>query len=277
VCHTFCSWFSLQFLRHCRDHPNIVRLFGWSRAPDEDRGRVECLVLEYLEQGSLLSQLSSPQGRNLLTAAHRINIMLGVAKALCFMHNGNVGGRSFLHRDIKSANICLTNGFQPKLIDFGFVKLVGPTSENDNWLRCFALTDSFRCGTRGYICPEYERRTSYEYDVLCEAFSFGVVMLELIAGRVQPGQRGHSFQNGERDLARRYLVTGNVKQGQGDHAGFDKALLRGEVDLVYGGATAAAVETISTLAFQCVDRAPLNRPNFNQIVAGLEAIPPLAV
>ena len=54
--------------------------------------------------------------------------------------------------------------------------MFGPTSMGDNW-GCV--------GTRGYMCQRYMRST--EYGNRSEVYSLGVVLLELITGKVQEG------------------------------------------------------------------------------------------
>jgi serine/threonine protein kinase len=49
----------------------------------------------------------------------RVNICIGVAKGLAYLHDGVI-----VHRDIKASNILLDNDLTPKISDFGLAKLL---------------------------------------------------------------------------------------------------------------------------------------------------------
>lgn len=77
---------------------------------------------------------------------------------------------SIIHRDIKPANTMITNtANKVKIIDFGLAKTD-------------VYNDKFKeVGTRPYNSPE-QRQYAHKVDNRTDIYSFGVVMLELIAG-----------------------------------------------------------------------------------------------
>nr|CAB3489078.1 unnamed protein product [Digitaria exilis] len=77
-----------------------------------------------------------------------------------------------IHRDIKSANILIDDGFEAKVADFGLAKLT-----NDSLTHISTRV----MGTFGYMAPEYA--SSGKLTDRSDVFSFGVVLLELITGR----------------------------------------------------------------------------------------------
>ena len=111
----------VKSLSHLR-HKNIVPIFGYSID-----GPTPCIVCEYIDGGSLLQKIAA----KVLTEKQRMDIMKGTAEGLKYIHHserplqydesGNlsesVSTRKsyFLHGDVKSANILLTQDCVPKV------------------------------------------------------------------------------------------------------------------------------------------------------------------
>jgi serine/threonine protein kinase len=131
-------------------------------------------------------------GRERLSSVQRrIKIALDVFTAIRFLHEGSEseGIVACFHRDIKSANICLTRNLTAQLIDCGLAKFVqdGETSTS---------TSTSKKGTPGYTCPDYGQGELKQYVAACDVFSFGVVMAELWTGQLQnSGSTGNKSVN----------------------------------------------------------------------------------
>ncbi|CAN1836700.1 Protein kinase STUNTED [Linum perenne] len=126
-------------------------------------------VYHFLNQGSLEDYL---HGRDsVMTWDLRFSIAVKVAEALNYLHND--ASRPVIHRDVKSANILLSDGLEPQLSDFGMA-MWAPTASA-------FVTQPDVVGTFGYLAPEYFMygKVSDKIDV----YAFGVVLLELISGR----------------------------------------------------------------------------------------------
>ena len=161
-------------LKKFRGSPFVVRLVGFTKPS----GTI-CLAYEYCEEGSLDKALLDDGRARKLTWKVRIRIALGIAKGLNYLHMGGGGERCF-HRDVKSANICLTAAFSPKLIDCGLAKFI-PMEGEESPAQLSSLGG--RVGTMGYKCPMYDAG-QVDFSEKTDAFAFGVVLLELITGNI---------------------------------------------------------------------------------------------
>ncbi|PIN23153.1 Serine/threonine protein kinase [Handroanthus impetiginosus] len=151
----------------CLRHKNLVQLQGWCC-----EGSELVLVYEYMANGSLDKILHD--GTNLtkfLTWERRLNIVLGVASALIYLHEECES--QIIHRDVKTCNILLDAEFNPKLGDFGLAEV---------YRHSYGTRDAtVPAGTMGYLAPEYA--FSGVPTVKTDVYSFGVVILEVASGR----------------------------------------------------------------------------------------------
>ncbi|XBI51706.1 hypothetical protein VPH35_034191 [Triticum aestivum] len=160
-------------------HKNLLSLIGWC----DDNGRL-LLVYELEPNGSLSDHLHvSGDGGGTLTWPQRYNILLGVATAIDYLHNGayDSARRYVLHRDIKPSNVMLGEGFEAKLGDFGLVRQV---SCHDGV--CTPCTTVI--GSMDYMDPRYIETGTLS--PASDIYSFGLVLLEVATGvrPVVPGR-----------------------------------------------------------------------------------------
>jgi hypothetical protein len=148
------------------NHMNLVRI--WGVCADKTR---KLLVSEFIENGSLASVLFDYQRLSpVLQWGQRYNIALGVAKGLAYLHHECL--EWIVHCDVKPENILLDKDFEPKIADFGLVKLLKRGSS--------AQMLSKVHGTRGYIAPEWA--LNLPITGKADVYSYGVVLLELVKG-----------------------------------------------------------------------------------------------
>ncbi|XP_020112370.1 probable receptor-like protein kinase At1g80640 [Ananas comosus] len=145
-------------------HPNVVSLLGYC----VHEGK-RLLVYEFMQNGSLESQLHGASRGSHLSWHLRMKIALDTARGLEYLHEHC--NPPVIHRDLKSSNILLDADYNARISDFGLaVNAVGPSKENVKL-----------SGTVGYVAPEYllDGKLTEKSDV----YAFGVVLLELLVGR----------------------------------------------------------------------------------------------
>ena len=151
-------------------HPNLLTLLAYS-CDGEDL----CLLYPYMENGSLEDRLAMKMaGKPSLTPMQRLKIAWGTGEGLQHLHSAS-HTKPLVHRDVKTANILLDINHEPKVGDFGLVRLGG----GDGGMRTGTVLTQTVVGTSAYMAPEAVRG---EVTVKLDVFSFGVVLLELLTG-----------------------------------------------------------------------------------------------
>ncbi len=158
--------FQARFEREARiiarlDHPNIVPIYDFS----EHEGN-PYLVMKYVEGQTLEERLN--QGALPLQEIPRV--LRPVAEALAYAHQQGI-----LHRDVKPSNIILADNGMVVLTDFGLARLVQTASST--------MSQGTMIGTPHYISPE-QALGQQELDARTDLYSLGVVLYELVVGRV---------------------------------------------------------------------------------------------
>ncbi|KAJ9562970.1 hypothetical protein OSB04_008130 [Centaurea solstitialis] len=151
--------------------PYLLALIGYC---SESHHRV--LVYDFMANGGLQEHLYPIKGSNVVPSnldwETRLRIALEAAKGLEYLHERV--SPPVIHRDFKSSNILLDNGFHAKVSDFGLAKL-GPS-------RAGGHVSTRVLGTQGYVAPEYA--LTGHLTTKSDVYSYGVVLLELLTGRV---------------------------------------------------------------------------------------------
>lgn len=142
-------------------HPNLVGLIDYV---EEEEGLY--LIMEYVEGKGLDEVLKGLEQPMSIDRAN--GIMKQILKGFAYAHECGV-----VHRDVKPANILLTDKDEVKVLDFGIAKLVGDVE--------FNLTKTgTQVGTVYYMSPEQVK--AKELDKRSDIYSLGVTYYELLAG-----------------------------------------------------------------------------------------------
>jgi serine/threonine protein kinase len=134
-------------------HPNIVTILDYGEHDNQPY-----LVMQYISGGTLKKRLGQPYSWQDATA-----ILLPIAHSLNYAHL-----RSIIHRDVKPANILISETGQPMLSDFGIAKIVTGSEMVD-------LT------TTHYMSPE--QGLGQKVDGRTDIYSLGVILYELVTGQ----------------------------------------------------------------------------------------------
>ncbi|XP_028770931.1 probable serine/threonine-protein kinase PBL22 [Neltuma alba] len=135
--------------------PYLVELLGYS-ADQQHR----LLIFEFIPNGTLHQHLHSGTSHSKpLNWWTRLRIALDCARALEFLHEHAVP--PVMHRDFNSHNVLLDHNFRAKIN---------------------AQISTPALGTTGYLAPEHA--CSGELTTKSDVYSYGVVLLELLTGRV---------------------------------------------------------------------------------------------
>ena len=157
-------------------HPTIVRIYdaGEEITTDEygNQHKYPFIVMEYVK-GKLLRDLLHERR---LSRQEAIEWTSGVLTALEFSHRAGV-----IHRDIKSANIMITDAGQVKVMDFGIARAISDSSATQ------AHTSGI-VGTAQYFSPEQAK--GEQVDARTDLYSTGVLLYEMLCGR--PPFKGES-------------------------------------------------------------------------------------
>jgi serine/threonine-protein kinase len=150
-------------------HPTIVRVYDAGEEISTDSNgnerRTPYIVMEYV-RGTLLRDLIHDRA---LSVPETLGYAEGVLTALEFSHRAGV-----IHRDIKSANIMITDTGLVKVMDFGIARAISDSSTTQ------AHTVGI-VGTAQYFSPEQARGETV--DARTDLYSTGVLLYEMLAGR----------------------------------------------------------------------------------------------
>jgi serine/threonine protein kinase len=140
-------------------HPNIVTIHD---VVDTAGDSPPFIAMEYV-RGTNLQELLKP--RKPLPLDFVRSVLSQVSSALDYAHSKGV-----VHRDVKPANILITDDEQVKLTDFGIAYLRGADPANEKK----------RLGTPAYASPE--QIMGDKVDHRADLFSLGVVLYEMLLG-----------------------------------------------------------------------------------------------
>jgi serine/threonine-protein kinase len=164
------------------DHPAIARLFDADTLPDG----TPWFAMEYVA-GETLTRFCSMHG---LSIRQRIALFRAVCEGVLHAHQHAV-----IHRDLKPSNILVTRDGRPKLLDFGIAKSIDAIDSAAERTRT-----ELRLMTPAYAAPEQFRGA--DQGVYTDVYSLGVILFELLTGRLPFDLEGQSPTEAAEIIAR---------------------------------------------------------------------------
>ncbi|GJV06151.1 kinase-like domain, phloem protein 2-like protein [Tanacetum coccineum] len=159
-------WMEISMLSSLK-HKNLVSIVGFCNEVGE-----ETIIYKYDSRGRLGNYLSVSM---LLTWVKRLEISVGIAHALSYIHYDEPRDFSVVHRNISSKTVRLNNDWEPKLTEFQHSIKIKASERHHTF-----HTDSI-WSTKGYTDPTYLETGSVNHK--SDIYSFGIVLFELLCGR----------------------------------------------------------------------------------------------
>ena len=192
-------------------HPGIAAIYQAGTADTGD-GTQPWFAME-LVRGRTLLEYAEERG---LSSRARAELVARVCDAVEHAHQKGV-----IHRDLKPGNILVDESGQPRVLDFGVARVV------DADLQATLRTDVGQLvGTLPYMSPEQVSAEPGELDTRSDVYALGVVLYQLLTGRLPHEIHRGSIPQGVRAI---------VEDDPTPMSSIDRSL-RGDLETIVGRA-----------------------------------------
>jgi serine/threonine protein kinase len=220
-------WTEISMLS-CLNHKNIVSIVGFCNEVG-----VETITYNGEFRGTLNNYLSDAA---LLTWVKRLEVSVGVAHAISYIHYDEPRDFSVLHRNISSEAVQLNNDWEPQLSQF----------EHSMKIKASERHHSF------HTDPTYLDTGSMNHK--SDIYSFGMVLFELLCGR----------ESVIDDHDNKYLAPVAIFH-------YREKILHDIIDpKLWKQMDPRSLNIFAEVAYECLSEEQSQRPNMDQIVTRLE-------
>jgi tetratricopeptide (TPR) repeat protein len=170
-------------------HPNIAALYEAGRTEDGQH----FFTMELVLGQTLAAWARARLGGDRPSAAQtreRLRQFVAICQAVNYAHQ-----RGVIHRDLKPSNIVITDA-GAKILDFGLARI---TDQDVAGATVMSEVGAIH-GTLSYMSPEQTRGHSRDIDLRSDVYSLGVILYELVSGRLPYSTRGMSVVQAIRSI-----------------------------------------------------------------------------
>jgi eukaryotic-like serine/threonine-protein kinase len=146
------------------DHANIAVVYeigATARGPEDPHGGPLFIAMAYYAGETLAQKIV----RGPIPVSEALDYAIQIARGLSSAHEAGI-----VHRDVKPANVMVTERGQVRVLDFGVAKVTGVERTREG----------ARIGTVAYMSPEQTRGGPVDHQT--DLWSLGVVLYEMLTG-----------------------------------------------------------------------------------------------
>jgi len=166
-------------------HPHIAQVF--EAGTQEDGGdSVPYFVMEYIPRAASIIEYCTQKN---LSLHKKLELFQQVCEAV---HHGHQKG--IVHRDLKPGNLLVDQEGHIKVIDFGIAR----ATDSDVAATTMVTDTGQIMGTLQYMSPEQIDGSADALDIRSDIYSLGVVLYELVCGKLPYDVRGATLTHAAR-------------------------------------------------------------------------------
>lgn len=194
---TSAGWDDLRdrFFREARitgriQHPSVLPIYEIGHTA----GGVPYYAMKLLPSKRTLTDVLLPPGEGTLEERlFLLEVFVQICDAVGYAHS-----LGFVHRDLKPQNIGFDDSQMPYVLDWGLAKQIGdppasPAGQRNPVEEPLGEASTSLIGTLGYMAPEVSQPGSVRDDRLADVFSLGVMLFQVLTGRLPYSRQIHEI------------------------------------------------------------------------------------